>query len=49
MSLSIVNALGPMQWLASCTNSRSMGVCMRCAARMLCALCCVRCMYSCSR
>ena len=38
MSLSIVNALGPMQWLAFCTNNCSMGTCMRCAARVLCAL-----------
>ena len=38
MILLIVNALGPAQWLAFCTNNRSMGMCMRCAARMLWAL-----------
>ena len=34
----MVNALGPTQRLACCTNNRSMGMCMRCAARMLWAL-----------
>ena len=36
--LPMVNALGPAQWLACCTNNRSMGMCMRCAARVLWAL-----------